>query len=209
VTLHLLVHQRGGFLQRAAAQIIDVPKNNNPPPLKPADGSFEPGKEHSVLLTSFHDGRTLDIKFLSALTESEVLQAVNAFRNWRLKAPKKQKPDVHHTVVTYAYAEESNEAAILNVEPQESPRPPRPLSRENPVYPDYLRKERVSGTVVLMFVIDEKGSVRSIRVVKSDHPGLSASAATAISKWKFEPAKVEGMPVMSRVRLPVPFKFNR
>jgi TonB family protein len=53
--------------------------------------------------------------------------------------------------------------------------------------------------------LDESGSVRDVRVLR-DIPSLTEPAKEAVRKWRFEPARLNGKPVESR--LPVAFSFS-
>jgi protein TonB len=87
--------------------------------------------------------------------------------------------------------------------------PPRPVSRPAPTYPPELRRAGISGTVVLMFVVRSDGTTSNITVQKSDNPAFEEPAIRAVRKWRFDPGEKDGKAVNTRVRLPIPFKFNR
>ena len=60
-----------------------------------------------------------------------------------------------------------------------------------------------------LLVVDVDGTVRNVQVVLS-YPGkiFVESAVSAVRRWKFEPGKKGGKPVVTRVRLPVRFKME-
>lgn len=88
-------------------------------------------------------------------------------------------------------------------------RPPQPVSRPAPTYPPELRRAGISGTVVLMFVVRSDGSCSNITVERSDNPAFEEPAIRAVRKWRFDPGEKDGKAVNCRVRIPIPFKFNR
>lgn len=88
-------------------------------------------------------------------------------------------------------------------------RAPRPISQRAPTYPPELRRAGISGTVVLMFVVRSDGSTSNITVERSDNPAFEEPAIRAVRKWRFEPGEKDGKAVNTRVRIPIPFKFNR
>ena len=135
VTLHLHIHKQAGRLTKVVKQAVDVPPKTQRAPLRPGDGPFQPGKRHSVLLTLFNDGRVYDIQCLDTMTDSEVREAVNAFRYWRFKNKGGQHPEFRRVMVTYAYSEDAPKAEVLKVEVQGIPKGPRPLKRPSPQYP--------------------------------------------------------------------------
>ena len=72
---------------------------------------------------------------------------------------------------------------------------PKAVTRPPPLYPAALRAEGTSGSVTLEFIIDELGDVQEVTVIRSSHPGFEVAALTAVSKWKFEPARKGGRAV--------------
>jgi TonB family protein len=90
-------------------------------------------------------------------------------------------------------------------EAKEEPRfePPKVISAEQANYPpDSIA---AGGAVILEAEIDETGALRDIHVVR-DVPSLTEPAKSALRKWKFAPAQLDGKPVAAR--LPVVFSFN-
>ena len=68
---------------------------------------------------------------------------------------------------------------------------PKPIYQVFPVYPYELRSKGVQGEVKLQLLIDKKGVVKSVSVVKSLHPYLDYAAARAFRQWKFMPIKMK------------------
>jgi protein TonB len=67
---------------------------------------------------------------------------------------------------------------------------------------------KVQGAVILEAVIDERGNVTSVRVVKGLPMGLDKSAIDAVSRWKFQPATLDGRPVAVYFNLTVNFQVQ-
>lgn len=63
-------------------------------------------------------------------------------------------------------------------------------SKIDPVYPDLAKRMNVTGTVKVMVVIANNGSVKSAKPL-GGHPLLIESAVEAVKKWKYEPAAEE------------------
>ncbi len=59
------------------------------------------------------------------------------------------------------------------------------------------------ATVELVFIVDEKGTPRQIKVQSTTDESLVEPVKEAVAQWKFVPAKRNGEAVSSRVRLPV------
>lgn len=75
-------------------------------------------------------------------------------------------------------------------------------------YPDKLKAAGVDGTVQVQFVIGTDGKVipSSIEVVAATVPALGDAAKEVAAKLEFEPGKVDGSPVSTRVLLPIVYK---
>ena len=82
---------------------------------------------------------------------------------------------------------------------------PVPVQTTQPKYPEALRKEGVSGLVLVTLVIDEHGAVIASEIKKSSNEAFSAPALEAIVNWKFKPAKVGDKAVKVRVNIPIRF----
>lgn len=86
--------------------------------------------------------------------------------------------------------------------------PPVPVRTVPPDYPSELRREGVSGLVMLKCNIDEKGDVTETAVEKSSHEAFDKPAIAAVKRWKFKPAKQDGTPVPIKVSIPIKFVFE-
>ncbi len=78
-----------------------------------------------------------------------------------------------------------------------------------PAFPPEARKARVSGVVLLLVQIDERG--RPIRIAlrrTSGHAVLDTAAQRAVRLWRFEPARRDGKPVDARLEVPVRFALS-
>jgi protein TonB len=72
--------------------------------------------------------------------------------------------------------------------------PPRKIVEVAPAYPAIARSARVQGVVILEAVIDAKGRVESVRVLRSI-PLLDQAAVDAVQQWRFTPALLNNEPV--------------
>src|SRR5436190_17168712 len=77
--------------------------------------------------------------------------------------------------------------------------PPVPVRTVAPEYPDELRRDGVSGLVMVKCSIDEQGNVTQAEVEKSSNAAFEKPAMAAVKKWKFKPAKQDGNPVAIKV----------
>ena len=86
---------------------------------------------------------------------------------------------------------------------------PVPLVRIAPVYPPELKRNRVQGTVNVVFIVDEHGNVKRPSIEKSSNREFNENALKAVRQWKFEPGEKDGRKVKTRVRLPLSFTLRR
>ncbi|MEM7480509.1 MAG: energy transducer TonB [Acidobacteriota bacterium] len=81
-------------------------------------------------------------------------------------------------------------------DPSDEVTPPRRLDPWSfPQYTRAARKNRVEGAIILQAVIDERGNVGNVKVLRGLPHGLNKSAIQAVKGWRFEPAKQDGQPV--------------
>jgi protein TonB len=75
-------------------------------------------------------------------------------------------------------------------------------------YPRRAKDEEIEGTVVLVLVIDREGSVESVYVKSSPSPYFIRPVTQTVKRWKFTPAKYEGVPVKVRMRQDISFELD-
>ena len=81
----------------------------------------------------------------------------------------------------------------------------RAVQRIAPAYPQMARSQRVSGTVTVYLVVNERGEVETIS--RTSGPAMLRSAAQdAARRWRFRPTVIEGRPV--RVSGYINFNFT-
>jgi len=83
--------------------------------------------------------------------------------------------------------------------------------RVPPVYPEFARKSKIQGSVVLDIEILSDGSIGAIEVFKSLMPGpggFDEAAITAVRQWKFQPAKSGGKPVGCWIKQSIVFELS-
>ncbi|MBI4852951.1 MAG: energy transducer TonB [Acidobacteria bacterium] len=71
------------------------------------------------------------------------------------------------------------------------------LKKVKPLYPSLARESKVSGTVEVHIIIDEKGEVISAIGIKGDKL-LQQAALRAAKKWKFSPTLSNGTPIKAQ-----------
>jgi protein TonB len=83
---------------------------------------------------------------------------------------------------------------------------PRKLVHVAPDYPPIARATRIQGAVRIDCVIDPAGRVGDVRVL-SGHPLLAPAAADAVREWRYEPTRLNGIPVSVVLTVTVEFRI--
>ncbi len=86
--------------------------------------------------------------------------------------------------------------------------PPVPVRTPPPKYPTQLKRDGVSGMVVVNVTIDTEGSVEAVEVRKSTNPEFEEPALEAVKNWKFKPAQKGGSAIRTKVALPLKFSAD-
>lgn len=86
---------------------------------------------------------------------------------------------------------------------------PSALQAILPKYPDQAARDSLTGSVVLLLLLDEGGKVQEASVEESDPSGLfDQSALEAFRHARFTPAQRHGRAVKSRVRIKVNYDLD-
>ncbi|PYX77169.1 MAG: hypothetical protein DMG66_07550 [Acidobacteria bacterium] len=86
--------------------------------------------------------------------------------------------------------------------------PPHLIKRSEPEYTEIARQAKCQGAVVLRTTVGLDGLPHDISVTRAVGLGLDEAAATAVSKWKFDPAKKAGQPVAVQLNIEVNFRLR-
>jgi TonB family protein len=85
-------------------------------------------------------------------------------------------------------------------------KPPVPLQRDAPAYPDAVRATGIEGTVEIALTVLRDGNVGWVSVVRAEPRGyFEQAAAEGVRRWRFAPALQGGEPVECRLRTRVRF----
>jgi TonB family protein len=77
-----------------------------------------------------------------------------------------------------------------------------------PLYPEAAMKKQIGGTVWLNVLVDQRGSVKSARVLKSDAGELNQAAMDAANKYAFTPGFYRNKPIPVWVSIPIEFRYE-
>jgi periplasmic protein TonB len=86
-------------------------------------------------------------------------------------------------------------------------REPRRVAGGPPAYPLMARNARVQGTVILEAVINDRGAIERVRVLRSV-PLLDAAAIAAVQNWRYTPTLLNGVPVSVLMTITINFTLQ-
>jgi protein TonB len=72
---------------------------------------------------------------------------------------------------------------------------PTLIRRVEPVYPPMAVSAHLQGVVILEAIVNEEGTVKEVKVLRSVNPVLDREALAAVRQWKYEPVVLNGTPV--------------
>jgi len=86
---------------------------------------------------------------------------------------------------------------------------PRYRNTPPPEYPPEARQRHQEGVVLLDVDVGADGRPAQVGVKQSSgFPSLDRAAVTAVRRWTFEPARTAGLPIASRVEIPIRFRLT-
>jgi protein TonB len=85
--------------------------------------------------------------------------------------------------------------------------PPRKIVGAKPVYPALAQAARQEGTVILETIIDARGNVENVHVLRG-YPLLDQAAIDAVRGWRFTPALLNGQPIPVVMTVTVTFSLK-
>ena len=80
--------------------------------------------------------------------------------------------------------------------------------RVDPLYPADAVQQNIEGTVVMDVVVDKRGYISSLEVVKGAHPILDEAARRAVEQWKYQPYRIKGKPRDIKFSIVLDFYFD-
>ena len=81
--------------------------------------------------------------------------------------------------------------------------------QNNIIYPDFAKKAKIEGNVLLRILVDEKGEKLKVICEMTDSKMLTQAALNAVLKTKFLPAIKDEKPIIYWVSVPVNFKLKK
>jgi TonB family protein len=86
---------------------------------------------------------------------------------------------------------------------------PRPIFRPNPKYPSRMARLRMSGSVTILFHVNEQGKVDSASIEKASHEDFAREVRRQVDQWGFQPGLRNGTAVPYRMRQTIDFQLPK
>ncbi len=87
-------------------------------------------------------------------------------------------------------------------------RVPEPILQPAPIYPIAMRRDSLTATVRVEFIVDTEGRVVNPTVVHASITGFEDAALAGVAKWRFRPGWKGGRKVNTRMAVPIVFTFT-
>ncbi|MCU1241122.1 MAG: TonB family protein [Candidatus Acidoferrum typicum] len=84
--------------------------------------------------------------------------------------------------------------------------PAQLISRSDPIYPQLAKRQQIAGTVEVNFKISANGEVRD--VTAKGPSVLTQAAIEAVQKWRYVPARLNGVSTETKATTVVAFRLN-
>ncbi len=85
---------------------------------------------------------------------------------------------------------------------------PEAILQAPPAYPVAMRRESITATVRVEFIVDVDGRVVNPSVVHATASGFEDAALAGVSKWRFRPGWKGGRKVNTRMAVPIVFTLT-
>ena len=86
---------------------------------------------------------------------------------------------------------------------------PSVLRRVQPVYPETARSKKITGRVLLRFLLTENGDISHLHVKYAEPRDVFDNVSlAAVRQWRFAPARKDGRAVPVWVELPMQFDLR-
>lgn len=83
------------------------------------------------------------------------------------------------------------------------------LVRIPPIYPIRAKRRGIQGFVTVEFLVSGKGLVQEVAIIRAEPESVFDNAViNCVSRWKFTPPTVEGIPVAARARTTIRFHLE-
>lgn len=157
----------------------------------------------TVSATVDAQGRVSSVVYPADTPQTFRIPASAALEKWKFHPARKSGQPVDSTVELSLLFVPSPDVKLQSLDQQ-----PKVTRQRPPVYPFGMRLGGFNGEVLVEFVIGVEGRVREAYAARSSHPSFDESAVEAVLAWRFEPGKVNGVPVNTKMSVPIVFQIQ-
>ncbi len=75
-------------------------------------------------------------------------------------------------------------------------------------YSDGPWRDKIGGVCIVSLIVDEKGMLQNVHVVRSLTPSLDRNAIEAVRQYRFKPAMKDGKPVSLPINIEIVFRLD-
>jgi protein TonB len=86
--------------------------------------------------------------------------------------------------------------------------PPVEITKKKPNYPDEIRRQEITGSVVIQGTLSGDQAPAAFRVISSADRRLTDLALEAFREWRYKPAVCDGIPLDTYVTVTFSFKLK-
>jgi len=137
--------------------------------------------------------------------------AIEAVRESRFEPGRRKRQSVPVRIAVYVPFGVENQTLIAaqDLYAQKRATAPRVLNRIEAQFSDLARRKRIDGTVLISVTVDEHGMPVNIRVVEGVGYGLDEEAIAAVRQYRFDPARMDGMPIPVTISVEINFRLGQ
>ncbi len=168
-------------------------------------GLTEKAKQEQLAERQARDAAAAEQKAREARAAQAVREAQAARE--RESAKKLEAERAAHAAQATGKMAEAEANAQKNASQRVEPKLKRNIT---PDFPPEAFDKGLSGRVTVAYTVDVEGKTQDVRVESSEPPGVFDRAATsAIRRWRYEPATVDGVPTEARLRISIRFTLPK
>jgi TonB family protein len=195
--------------------LAQQPNSPGPATLPPQDGSSLCTKDAyrekafgstTLLLEVDKKGKVRSAEVIKPFRDDLDKAAVKSAKEWRFPAPTGERLNPGTVQATVQF--DCREPPVSPGGGVTTPHADCTVDPEPPTS-EKARKAKISGTTVIWAIVEANGRIRTAKVAGTcGNAEWDNSALEAVKKWKFTPAKKDGVPVKVQVNIEVNFQLH-
>jgi TonB family protein len=154
-------------------------------------------------------GRVVDTKILRSIPALDQA-AIDAVKQWIYEPmiiDGEPRGVIFTVTCTFKLDDKQDDKGDAPVHAKGDIKPPKPIKKVAPVYPESARDAKIEGIVIIEATTDQYGKVIKTKILRSI-PELDQAAIDAVKQWVYEPYIKDGKPVGVIFTVTVQFKLD-